>query len=459
MALYQNSDNTTSNLLSFYKSRGTYASPTVITSGDYLGEIVGWGYDGSNYRRSGSIRFKSAGTIAGTRVPSEMEFYTSTNSNPSVETLRGTITNAGTFSWQGQMISYGGSRNIRAGIATTSTFGISSENTTEATSIVPVQMSPRIQFSARVWNTTGAGSAETSDWIIENLPTSGTTPSSLLKFGYSANGGSYGYPYTFSNLGAFTATLFNGLTITANATNTLNIATGKTLRADYDTTFNGAAGTVTFNGSGNQLSFPTGVNTIVGTAGTNTITGLKTFQKNAIAATSTDGSLIITNDTPSTSGVPVQMSPRMRLRANVWNTTATAANNTFDWIGELFPTSANTPTAVYRLGFSRAGGSYVYPYLFGDTGNISFPLTAGVKLGISNTEKIGLWGVTPVVQQATNAYTSDPESSAYSGIDNLQVGSVYAQLSDLNILRVAYDTLRASYDDLLAKLKNTGIIS
>jgi hypothetical protein len=45
------------------------------------------------------------------------------------------------------------------------------------------------------------------------------------------------------------------------------------------------------------------------------------------------------------------------------------------------------------------------------------------------------------------------------GIDNAQVGTPYAQLTDLNALRVACDNLRASYDDLLTKLKTTGIVA
>lgn len=63
-----------------------------------------------------------------------------------------------------------------------------------------------------------------------------------------------------------------------------------------------------------------------------------------------------------------------------------------------------------------------------------------------------------ILAKRLDAYTSDKEDTAYTGIDNAQVGSVYAQLSDLNQLRVAYETLRASYDDLLVKLKSTGII-
>ncbi len=51
------------------------------------------------------------------------------------------------------------------------------------------------------------------------------------------------------------------------------------------------------------------------------------------------------------------------------------------------------------------------------------------------------------------AYTSDPESGAYTGIDNAQVGTVYAQLTDLNSLRTAYENLRVFAEDL-AQLVN-----
>jgi len=46
-----------------------------------------------------------------------------------------------------------------------------------------------------------------------------------------------------------------------------------------------------------------------------------------------------------------------------------------------------------------------------------------------------------------SAYTADSESSTYTGIDNAQGGSVYAQLADLNALRTAYENLRALAED------------
>ncbi len=44
------------------------------------------------------------------------------------------------------------------------------------------------------------------------------------------------------------------------------------------------------------------------------------------------------------------------------------------------------------------------------------------------------------------AYTADAEGTAYTGIDNTQVGTVYAAVADLNALRVAYENLRIAYE-------------
>lgn len=96
-----------------------------------------------------------------------------------------------------------------------------------------------------------------------------------------------------------------------------------------------------------------------------------------------------------------------------------------------------------------------------------------LKLGSANaaevwiaasSKKLAFFGVTAVerasaytqtystADKTIAAYTSDPESSVYTGIDNAQVGSVYAQLADLNALRVAYETLRVLSEDVAQAL-------
>lgn len=75
---------------------------------------------------------------------------------------------------------------------------------------------------------------------------------------------------------------------------------------------------------------------------------------------------------------------------------------------------------------------------------------------------IGFLGATAVVRPSAytqtystadktlGAYTADDESAAYTGIDNAQAGTVYAQVADVNALRVAYENLRAFVEDLAA---------
>jgi hypothetical protein len=70
--------------------------------------------------------------------------------------------------------------------------------------------------------------------------------------------------------------------------------------------------------------------------------------RDSIAASSTDG-LILLNRTNATAGVPVQFSPRLRLRANVWNTTVTAASNASDVWLENVPFSGPFPSGALRL--------------------------------------------------------------------------------------------------------------
>jgi len=70
---------TTAYALNFRKSRGTVASPTVITTGDTLATISGYGYLGATntYRETARLQFDSAGTIsdATTGIGSVITFY------------------------------------------------------------------------------------------------------------------------------------------------------------------------------------------------------------------------------------------------------------------------------------------------------------------------------------------------------------------------------------------------
>lgn len=88
------------------KSRGTLVTPTVITTGDMLARFVGSGYDGSNYLEMAAIEFESAGTIASTRIATNIAFYTATNAATSVLTEALRITEAQNIKYKAGQIWY-----------------------------------------------------------------------------------------------------------------------------------------------------------------------------------------------------------------------------------------------------------------------------------------------------------------------------------------------------------------
>jgi hypothetical protein len=90
----------------------------------------------------------------------------------------------------------------------------------------------------------------------------------------------------------------------------------------------------------------------------------------------------------------------------------------------------------------------------GDGANVSLGTTTGTQIGTSTTQKLGFWNATPIARpspytqvytastKTLAAYTSIVESTAFVGVNNAQTGTPYAQVSDLNNLRAAYENLR-----------------
>lgn len=79
------------------------------------------------------------------------------------------------------------------------------------------------------------------------------------------------------------------------------------------------------------------------------------------------------------------------------------------------------------------------------------------NFAVTATE-IGFFGGTPVVQQVLAAYTPDVQSAGYVGINNAQVGTVYATNAALNALRAAYENLRIGFEDLRTKIIDTTLV-
>jgi len=80
--------------VSLIKSRGTSASPTVITANDALGIIDFRGHDGTGYIVGSQITSTNSGTVATNRVASDLKFYTHPDST-TASTLRLTIDSIG----------------------------------------------------------------------------------------------------------------------------------------------------------------------------------------------------------------------------------------------------------------------------------------------------------------------------------------------------------------------------
>jgi hypothetical protein len=100
----------------------------------------------------------------------------------------------------------------------------------------------------------------------------------------------------------------------------------------------------------------------------------------------------------------------------------------------------------------------------------------GTMIATASAQKLGFWGATPIARptpftqtystadHTINAYTSNPQGSAYTGIASGVGGTPYAQLTDVNNLRVAYENLRAFAEDvaqalnaLIDDLQSTGL--
>lgn len=126
-----------------------------------------------------------------------------------------------------------------------------------------------------------------------------------------------------------------------------------------------------------------------------------------LATTSTDG-IVAQNTTPSTSGVTVQISPRVRWRGTAWDT---AASETVDYFAEVLPASAATPTGTWKLGYSLNGAAASYPFVVTSAGVIAN--TAEIQAG-SNMRVAG----TGIIYWSSRAVMGSPADSQINLTNN-----------------------------------------
>jgi|GEM_PF-991302 len=79
------------------RSRGTLALPTAVVSGDYLGSLTAFGYDGAAFQNPISLDILADGTTTAGQVPARFSFMTGSNLANRKERLR--IGNGGNFTF------------------------------------------------------------------------------------------------------------------------------------------------------------------------------------------------------------------------------------------------------------------------------------------------------------------------------------------------------------------------
>ena len=108
------------------KSRGTPASPTVITTADVLGSWTAAGYDGTNYIDAAKVLVTSTGTIGTNQVPAIMELQTANASGTLIDGIKIDQAQALTFGAYGTGILHSGS----AGAITSSAVNLAGADVT-----------------------------------------------------------------------------------------------------------------------------------------------------------------------------------------------------------------------------------------------------------------------------------------------------------------------------------------
>lgn len=172
-------------------------------------------------------------------------------------------------------------------------------------------------------------------------------------------------------------------------------------------------------------------------------TGLHQFNKANIKTTYTDA-VQVENTTASDGTNTVQQSPSLRFTAHVWNTTATAADNTFDVRETLVPTSSATPTAKLSWRFSNNGGAFADMMSLDNIGNLTTALTLksvnaadGTLIGFSNALATGGGSV---LFQLTGSITATNVINVRNLSGDIAIGAGSSSVSSGNSTAVAGHT-------------------
>lgn len=203
----------------------------------------------------------------------------------------------------------------------TTSVGLLVQNTTAAAAGAQ-QNTPALKFKSFGWGTT-ASTSQSLDWWVTSRPVQSTVPTSELYFTSGLNG----------------TPLVNSMILSS-------------------------AGTLTVAGVNSSLGF--------------------TSTRGGNAASSSDG-IITQNFTAATSGVPVQISSRLRLSGSAWDG---AASKVADFGLETIPVNGTSPITSYLKFTSQINaGGYNEVMRISDVGKMTFPYTI-VATGTTGAQTI-----------------------------------------------------------------------
>jgi hypothetical protein len=131
-----------------------------------------------------------------------------------------------------------------------------------------------------------------------------------------------------------------------------------------------------------------------------------TSNRPAIAVTPTDAYSAV-NATAPTVSVPVQMSPRIRLRGSALDT-GVFSNRTDDWTIDDLPFSGNPAYGLLRIGNRWNGAAYTYPMAITSTGDFGIGITSPASTLQVNGP------ITNVVSTSSGAFTCGTSSISFS---------------------------------------------
>lgn len=274
-------------------------------------------------------------------------------------------------------------------------------------------------------------------------------------------------PYTGSNLAALS--IATGHIIDAAVTDAKMSVTGVTAASYIFGNFTvTAAGRLTAASSAVTLTSVYSNNLLVYDSGTSKFVNTSTLTLNLNSASLADNSTLNSPaftlrgyyDSDAGAGITAvaynavfqhimtSVTPRSKLHLSIGDTTFWKFTNEGIW--EVFNSTAS-PAAI-------ADTNQVY------SANVTIGVDTKSVLHIINEHEqlIKLYAPNDYVftyataAYTLNAYTTDTESSAYTGLATGEAGTPYAKLTDINALRVAYENLRTSYDNLIQVVRGMG---